>query len=734
MTLARVLRFVLALVLGSPAFAFGREEPIPTVPEGPFNNEYKITVELDTARMTLVGKADVTFRNLSDAPVEVVPFHLYPNAWAHTQTKWIQDVRGERRILLRGAEDGGYMRIASVKDALGGDANDRAVIDETVMRVRLASPLAPGEATLFSIEFETKLPHIVARMGKFGSHVNAMQWFPKLCAHENGRFVDWPFRNPSEFFASFGVYEVAITVPEAYVVDATGVPRGEPIIENGKKTVTYDAKAVHDFAWCASPNFIVHRAQSESGVEIVLLSQPFLETKASLILDVTKFTIDRYAEWFFPYPYPRVVIDVEPHGAGGGMEYPMLFTISSRTPEFLGWIRERSEDPAGVTVHEFSHQYWYGLVATNEFEEAWLDEGITTYVTYKVMEEFYRGTTSAPGLPLAAAERVYRPTLQSGLVLGRVAGYPRGPFFSEYDEDRHTLFGFSIPDLRQAGSFNDRFFGRKDSYQSFAADAPLKTLSWDAYRAGGENAYRTIAYSKPCLMLRTLEGQIGWERMRELLRTWTRRYAFRHPTSEEFIAVADEVLGGAFHDFLHECIYGSETIDFAVEEARSFPMKPAAGFELPAAPGAPIAAVFVPPDEEPSLFARVTKMFERGTLDAEKTAAEATEAPAPLFASEVVVRNRGRLWLPATVRLRFDDGSTEEVVLDERKPWYIIRPDPRAARLVEAVVDPDRTIALDLDVTNNGRLVSPDRAAGRTFASFYQFWVQGWLSGVAWFS
>ena len=365
---------------------------MPSIPNGPFSNEYTIEVKLDPSTMTLIGHEEVLFRNLSSTPVEEIPFHLYPNAWANTGTRWVRDGRDENEILKRGADNGGYMKITGVHDQKGTDLGKSTVIKETVMRIRLAEPLLKGGEVSFVIDWETRLPHIVARMGKYGQQVNAMQWFPKLAAHVDGQFVDWEFRNPSEFFANFGKYTVSITLPEKYKMGATGTLTEEPVTEGGLRTSTYEASAVHDFAWCANPNFIIHRDRTSTGTEIVLLSQPFMEPKAQLVLDATRFTIEKYAEWFFPYPYPKIVIDAEPHGSRGGMEYPMLFTISAGQPEFLSWIRERSEDPAGVTIHEFNHQYWYGLLASNEFEEAWLDEGFTTYMTYKTMDEFFRGS------------------------------------------------------------------------------------------------------------------------------------------------------------------------------------------------------------------------------------------------------------------------------------------------------------------------------------------------------
>lgn len=736
-TRTATLLLLLPLV-GSMAPALSAEEPIPKLPSGPFSNEYVIQVELDAQQMALNGTAEILFRNLSDSPVEVVPFHLYPNAWANTGTLWIRDGRREKAIAERGAEGGGYMEIHSVQAAAedGGEPADLGAsteLDGTLMRVTLPRTLGRDDAFRFRIRFTTKLPRIVARMGKLARHVNAMQWFPKLCAHQDGKFIDYPFRNPSEFFADFGSYEVSITVPEEFVLEATGSPRGEPRIEAGNKTVTYEASAVHDFAWCANPHFSRHTTETGRGVEIILLAQPYLEPKAEQILEATRFAMETYDDWIFPYPYPRLVIDSQPYGMGGGMEYPMLFTISMGTPVFLDWMHAHTENPVGVTIHEFSHQYWYGMIASNEFEEAWLDEGFTTYMTYKVMNEFFPTSgaePAGPGLPLLQLDWVVDPLLDDAPLLTLFAGYHESPFDPTNRNASPHLFGFDMPSVRIRTEAHNRFHARKDSYLPFARISPLKTASWEVYKSGGSDSYRSTAYSKPALMLRTLEGQIGWERMRGLIRSWSRRFAFGHPTSDDFVALADEQLGGAYHDFLVGCIEGSDTIDFSVEEVRSFPVEPAKGFLLADRPGQPPSVDFPPPPESGGILGRLGDLVWRQADEPEPEAGSDDR----LFASEVVVRNHGNLWLPTAVELRFEDGSVEEITLTEKQPWYRLTPTPRKARLVAAVVDPRRSIALDLDFTNNGRLARPDTEAARAIGTFHQFWVQSWLSGISWFS
>lgn len=710
------------------------EEPLPAPPGGPWSNEYRIEVSLDRANMALLGRERVTFRNLGTDPVGELPFHLYPNAFSNTHSQWARDGRQEQAVIARGAADGGYLEIRAIRDADGADLAAATRIDETVMRVTLPEPLPPGGEIVLHIEFTTRLPRILARMGKLGVHINAMQWFPKLAAHRNDTFIDWPFHNPSEFAADFGRYEVAITLPRDYVVEASGDRVGDIAnAADGTATTTFQADAVHDFAWCANPHFVRRVERTRRGTELVLLNQPFLEPKAQLTLDAVRFAMETLDDWLFPYPYQRLVIDAQPHGQGGGMEYPGLFTISARSPEFARCLRDRSENPAGVAIHEFVHQYFYGLVANNEFEEAWLDEGLTSYLTNRLLEEFFGTSPGARGLPLAAAAQVYTPALSDGGPLVRICGYRQSPFQEEGD----SLFGFELPQLALRGMNDDRFAARKATYAAFAEASTLRTRSWEVLRRDRDNAYIAIAYAKPALMLRTLERQVGWDRMLEFLRTWSRRYAWKHPNSDDFIALADELLGGESAAFLGACIDGRATVDWCVVDARATADRDPIGYLPQHAPGEAITSHFPPASGPTGMVDRIRTIVRRlGTKDGTPASATPTDpaTPAQTWSGSVVVQNRGTLRLPVELELRFADGTSERRQLDGLRDWYQIDLPSGPARLVAAEVDPDRRIALDLDVTNNARLTIPDRAAARVVASFYQFWVQSLLSSIAWLS
>lgn len=712
-----------ALVFGSAARA--QDVPAPTLPTGPFANRFEIRAQLDDSTKTLDCTATITFTNLAATPVAAVPFHLYPNAWSRTDTAWVKDGRARSEILERGERDGGYLRILSIADGAGANLADATTIDDTLMRVTLPQPLQQGASFTFVIAFQTKLPRVVARMGKSGDHLDVMQWFPKPCAHVDGRFIDWQFRNPSEFMANFGDYTVTLTTPTRYVVDATGVPGPESIdAANGMRSVTYRATAVHDFAWCADPHFIVHRETLPGGPEIVLLNQPFLEPKAQLTLEALKFALRWTGEKLFPYPYPRLVVDATPLGNGGGMEYPMLFTISAGAPEALAFLSARSEEPTSVTIHEFLHQYFHGMIATNEFEEAWLDEGFTTYVQQRILSDFWRNDTQAGrGWGLLDRTLVLEPLLDDGALLSQVVGWEQSPF----DLKARKLFGFDLPRLTFEGRANDRFRGRMDTYRPFAHDTVLDTDSWDVLRIGEANAYRSTAYSKPALLLRTLEGTLGQATFDAILREWARTRAFSHPTGADFVALLNARTEGRLAEFVERAVHHADVVDWEVADVRCVAVLPEAGFARQSRPGDPMPATFPPSPAGPGAVDRLL-----GKLGVSMRAPATDPATAPTYVGEVLVRNRGTLPVPTTVELRFADGSIERRALTGKEPWIVWTTPPKSTRLIAAVVDPDRAIALDLDWTNNGRLVDRDTDAGRAFATWARYWAQSMMSTITW--
>jgi hypothetical protein len=370
--------------------------------------EYHINIKLDemNAKKTLQGEQSVTWTNPGKNIVSELYFHLYPNAFESKQSTFIKESGGKLRSDVMTDGSFGSMQITELKTTEGMSLikrmqyvqpDDSNPNDHTLMKVRLTQPVKPGQSVTLNMKFNVNLPDVFARMGVSGNFVMAGQWFPKLSVYEpvgtRGRTSEgWnlhQYHGNSEFYSDFGIYSVRIQVPESYMVAATGFPTKAMTKQEGYKTYQYYAEDVHDFAWSASPDFIYAEqpfsAPNVPGVKIKLYLDPAHKDLQERYFHAAKVALAHYSEWFGNYPYSTLSIVVPPKGGNGagGMEYPTLVTAFGAEDDNPGYDLERT------VVHEIGHQYFYGMIANNEFEEAWLDEGFTSYAEDKVMEAEY---------------------------------------------------------------------------------------------------------------------------------------------------------------------------------------------------------------------------------------------------------------------------------------------------------------------------------------------------------
>ncbi|NIK79855.1 hypothetical protein FHS15_005022 [Paenibacillus castaneae] len=368
--------------------------------------EYHIDVQLREDAKHLDGEQTVTWINPGKKTVSELYFNLYPNAFQSGKTTFMQESGGKLRQDKATSNSIGYMKLLTLQTE-GGESllprlqyaqpDDGNENDFTLARIRLPEPVAPGESVTLRMSFEVKLPEVFARMGYSGDFVMAGQWFPKVAVYETvgtrGRAEEgWnahQYHGNSEFYSDFGIYSVRIHVPESYTVAATGFQTKAIEMKDQTKIYQFYADDVHDFAWSASPDFVYEEtAYSDTGipgVRIKLYLDPSHAALKDRYMHAAKSALSSYAKWYGEYPYSTLSIVVPPKGAGGagGMEYPTLVTAFAAESTNPGYDLERT------VVHEIGHQFWYGMVASNEFEEAWLDEGFTSYAEDKVMETAY---------------------------------------------------------------------------------------------------------------------------------------------------------------------------------------------------------------------------------------------------------------------------------------------------------------------------------------------------------
>jgi len=502
----------------------------------PRNANYDMDVQLDPDTKIVDGKMKLKWINISPDTISELQFHLYLNAFKNTESTFMKESGGS----FRGAEAGddklswGYVKVKSMK-IQGGEnltgkiefisPDDGNKNDQTVIRVPLKDSILPGDTVIVFINFESKLPKIFARTGFAGNYFLAGQWFPKIGVYEpagmRGRKAGgWnchQFHAHSEFYADYGVYNVKITLPKDYVVGASGKEVSETI--NGDlKTVKYRAKDVIDFVWTASQRFKVVMDEWKH-VQIKLLIQPEHADLADRHIESVKAALEYFTKHLGPYPYSTItVVDPPVGGAGsGGMEYPTFITAGSvaKMPDGMRMIEM-------VTIHEFGHQYFMAILATNEFEEAWMDEGMNTYFETRIMDATYGEKTAFVDL--------------AGIRIGDLEMQRNGYVYSDY---RNIA----------------------ESYRT----------AW-GYEQGG---YGMMSYNKPATFLNTLQRLVGEEVNEEIWKTYYKRWAFKHPATH--IDIVNEVvakrLGNKFGQnmnwYFDQVLYGTQVCDYKVQSVYS---------------------------------------------------------------------------------------------------------------------------------------------------------------------
>ena len=511
-------------------------------PEGPLsprNANYTMQVRWDPERKTIEGQQVLRWTNITEHPTSELRYHLYYNAWRNDRSSFLKRARerGQRYDDYR-PEDWAYVDVHELRLKGEGEAvdlrpgaefiapDDGNTEDRTVLRVPLPREVAPGETIEVELTFTSKMPRTVARTGTRGDYLLAAQWFPKVGVLErDGQWACHQFIQ-TEFYSDFGVYDVSITAPSNWVVGATGREQ-ETKTEGDQTTHRFVQPDVHDFAWTASTKFAVHERRFESPglppVDMRLLLMPDHAAHRDRYFDATEAALEHYGRWWGPYPYGHItVVDPAYRSGTGGMEYPTLFTGGTR------WLSPKERrSPEGVTVHEAGHQFWYGMIANDEFEHAWLDEGFNTYSTTRTME----------------------------------AAFPEHAHVERYLEGLFpVVFPSVVPPERTAGA--DRHVGMHSALKRDPQSRP----SWKT----GPGGYRVNSYDKGALTLRTLENYLGWPTFQRGMTHYFRRFAFKHPQPEDFFRTMDLVSGQRLDWFFAQVWKESVVFDYAVDEVRSW--------------------------------------------------------------------------------------------------------------------------------------------------------------------
>ncbi len=496
---------------------------------------YTFDVKLDTAARMVKGTLEAFWVNFTSEDVPDIRLHMYMNAFRSSNSTSYRESGGSAG---KKAIDRGWIDIISFTDRSGNDLmplaqyispDDGNPDDSTVLRVILPDAAKPGDTVFINVEFETKLPSRIRRTGYSDDFYFVAQWFPKFGVYEPAGMRERPqsgwnchqFHNNSEFYSNHSVYDVKITLPKDYVVGTGGMLINETVPDaEGNKTLTFRAEDIVDFAWTAWPGYAVYTDKWEH-VNITLLLPEVRVKQVDRQFTAVKNALEYLTENVGPFPWPHLTfIDPPTKGSGaGGMEYTTLFTSMSadRMPDFLHL-------PEMVTVHEFGHAYFMGILATNEFEEPWMDEGINSFWEARIVDHYW----------------------------GENSGLIDHPLLKIADKS-YSRLPYVRSDNKQIVSNNE--------------------YSWNYPRG----TYGMMSYQKAATWLYTLMGIVGEETTNEIFREYYRRWAFKHPSGKDFIEVVNDVVNKTYGDkfgpdmnwFFDQVLYGTGTCDYLVKNFRN---------------------------------------------------------------------------------------------------------------------------------------------------------------------
>ncbi len=480
---------------------------------------YTIHVHLDATAHILTAKGTIRWKNASSEPAHELWLHLYLNAFKNDRTLFLRSPFGAGRSGEK-AREWGYIDVHKLVARELGNVDlwkhadkhsPHDPDDQTDIRVPLPEAVEPGQTLTLDTAWTAQLPEIVERTGYMGSFHFVGQWFPKIARRDpDGAWVHFEFNPLSEFYSDYGRYDVTIDVPESMRVGATG-PRVSAHVSGGRRIVRHVIDNVHDFAWSAWDRFR-EQHRNVDGVDVRVLYPPGQDDNARRELDAVRFTLPFYGRLYGRYPYPVLTLVHPPEFArnAGGMEYPTLITTGG--PWYAAKLGVRSVEQ--VTIHELGHQWFYGLIATDEHAWPFLDEGLNTFAEDTAMH----------------------------------AHYGRGSLVH--------AFGLEV---------DDRSFLRAAS-SVYGHD---QVVALSAARFADFREMGAIVYARTGAIMDTLANVYGEARVQRALGRYARRYRFAHPGPRNFLGVMREVLGEDAADNLEDALFHRGWVDYLVRDLQS---------------------------------------------------------------------------------------------------------------------------------------------------------------------
>jgi len=641
--------------------------------------DYNLVAVLDPEHHAIEGHERLSWRNRSDRPLHNLYLHLYLNAFEGPGSTFFTEARrygGFRLASIEEIKKGehGWIELRRIEQAGKSvtwkfvHPDDGPETDHTVVQLSLPQAIPAGGTAVLDIDFYDQLPRVAARTGWIGTFHLVAQWFPKIGVLElpgergatRPRWNCHEFHLFSEFYADFGSYRAEITVPKGYVFGSTGVEKAPPLetAESVRHIVQQDD--VHDFTFTAWDKYAAPLEGSWRDVRVKVLYGAEYAEAARIALKSTIDGLDYFSRTLGPYPYQQVTVVVPPYNAleAGGMEYETFFTtIGAVGQPLISLVRF-------VTIHEFGHGYFMGILATNEFEEPFLDEGLNQLWNAKQLE----GETTqfaAPGL------------------LGQLG--LRTPKLSYWDLERRGT-------------------------QHFQAD-PIAGSSWMRYSTSSYG----LVYHRTALAFHDLEKRIGPKVIEEGFREYYRRWRFRHPSTADLEKALEDTAGQQaplVRQWFEEQIYAGTPVDDRVDLVEATEVVPE--------PGAVLQADGTRVERDVKEVHKEIRKIRQAFKKAHPKAKPSEPGPFP-WRSVVEVR-RYAAHVPQKLVLKFEDGSSETLSWPAEERWHrylLERPTP----IVSVQLDPDRDVLLDLNKLDDGRT----REASRLVVGRWTLELKAWV-------
>lgn len=511
--------------------------------------DYRISVKLDDEDHRLTATWELDYTNNSPDALEEIWIHLWPNAYKNNQTALAKqfNARNKSAFLFSKEDTKGY--ISGLNFTLNGSVLTMTYHTEyvDVAKLQLPNKLEPGETITLKTPFEVKLPDSYSRLGHVAQQYQITQWYPKPAVYDREGWHPMPYLDQGEFFSEFGSFEVKITVPKNYVVGASGQLQDQAELDwlMGKatldipenptdefppsstewKTLTYTIDNVHDFAWFADKRYIVRHKTTTlpSGRKVDLWSM-YNEGNAkpwTNSLTYMEDGIQHYSKYVGEYPYGMATVVDGALSAGAGMEYPTI-TVLGGSDEF---------SLEQVIVHELGHNWFYGILGSNERQYPWMDEGMNTYYEYRYFEEKYPGILGIRQKPVDVSEN------QAGL-------------FKAFGIDQ-----FDLLDQYQIGYIIGHSVG---------IDQPL-SLPAGAYSSIN---YGIMVYMKTGVAFKMLEAYWGQEKFDRILHAYYQTWKFKHPDPKEIRVVLERESGEDLTWFFEGLLTTDEGLDIALQSVK----------------------------------------------------------------------------------------------------------------------------------------------------------------------